>query len=102
MGTQKGREAYELLKMGALDGMSIGFKADPEIVFIRSIFQGKISCDVSLENNKGFISFQSGMFPSKFGIIKATVFLLIHLSICETSAINLFSKTPIKCGIKPS
>jgi len=30
MGTQKGREAYELLKMGALDGMSIGFKADPE------------------------------------------------------------------------
>ena len=29
MGTQKGREAYELLKMGALDGMSIGFKADP-------------------------------------------------------------------------
>lgn len=30
MGTQKGREAYELLKMGALDGMSIGFKADPQ------------------------------------------------------------------------
>jgi len=30
MGTQKGREAYELLKMGALDGMSIGFKADPD------------------------------------------------------------------------
>jgi len=30
MGTQKGREAYELLKMGALDGMSIGFRADPE------------------------------------------------------------------------
>ena len=29
MGTQKGRETYELLKMGALDGMSIGFKADP-------------------------------------------------------------------------
>ena len=30
MGTQRGREAYELLKMGALDGMSIGFRADPE------------------------------------------------------------------------
>jgi len=30
MGTQKGREAYELLKMGALDGMSIGFRADPD------------------------------------------------------------------------
>ena len=30
MGTQKGRETYELLKMGALDGMSIGFKADPQ------------------------------------------------------------------------
>ena len=30
MGTQKGREAYELLKMGALDGMSIGCRADPE------------------------------------------------------------------------
>ena len=30
MGTQKGRETYELLKMSALDGMSIGFKADPQ------------------------------------------------------------------------
>jgi len=30
LGTQKGREAYELLKMGALDGMSIGFRADPQ------------------------------------------------------------------------
>ena len=29
LGTQKGRETYELLKIGALDGMSIGFKADP-------------------------------------------------------------------------
>ncbi len=29
MGTQGGREAYELMKMGALDGMSIGYKADP-------------------------------------------------------------------------
>lgn len=31
MGTQKGRESYELLKMGALDAMSIGFKADPKM-----------------------------------------------------------------------
>tara|TARA_Y100001938_G_scaffold125563_1_gene176625 strand:+ start:105 stop:1283 length:1179 start_codon:yes stop_codon:yes gene_type:complete len=30
MGTQKGREVYELMKMGALDAMSIGFKADPK------------------------------------------------------------------------
>ncbi len=30
MGTQRGKEAYELLKMGALDGMSIGFRADPD------------------------------------------------------------------------
>tara|TARA_R110002020_G_scaffold34619_1_gene105150 strand:- start:5681 stop:6715 length:1035 start_codon:yes stop_codon:yes gene_type:complete len=30
MGTQRGRESYELLKMGALDGMSIGFRADPD------------------------------------------------------------------------
>ena len=30
LGTQKGREAYELLKIGALDGMSIGFRADPQ------------------------------------------------------------------------
>ena len=30
LGTQKGRETYELLKIGALDGMSIGFKADPQ------------------------------------------------------------------------
>lgn len=30
LGTQKGRDAYELLKMGALDGMSIGFRADPQ------------------------------------------------------------------------
>ena len=30
MKTQRGREAYELLKMGALDGMSIGFRADPD------------------------------------------------------------------------
>ena len=30
LGTQQGREAYELLKMGALDGLSIGYKADPK------------------------------------------------------------------------
>ena len=29
MGTQGGSEAYELMKMGALDGMSIGYRADP-------------------------------------------------------------------------
>ena len=29
LGTQMGREAYELMKMGALDGLSIGYKADP-------------------------------------------------------------------------
>ena len=30
LGTQMGREAYELMKMGALDGLSIGYKADPK------------------------------------------------------------------------
>ena len=30
LGTQKGRETYELMKMGAIDGMSIGFRANPE------------------------------------------------------------------------
>ena len=30
--TQAGAEAYELLKMGALDGLSIGFKVNPEQV----------------------------------------------------------------------
>jgi len=39
-----------------------GFKTDPNFVVIRSIFQGKISSDVSIENNNGFISFQSGSF----------------------------------------
>ena len=28
--TQAGQEAYELLKMGALDGLSIGFKINPK------------------------------------------------------------------------
>ena len=32
LGTQAGKEAYELIKMGALDGMSIGFKANPDKV----------------------------------------------------------------------
>ena len=30
LGTQRGKEAYELRKMGALDGLSIGYKADPD------------------------------------------------------------------------
>ena len=29
LGTQGGKEPYELMKMGALDGMSIGYRADP-------------------------------------------------------------------------
>ena len=32
LGTQNGREAYELMKMGALDGLSIGFKVNPQEV----------------------------------------------------------------------
>ena len=28
LGTQAGREAYELMKMGAIDGLSIGFRVD--------------------------------------------------------------------------
>jgi len=39
-----------------------GFKTEPNFVVIRSIYQGKISSDVSIENNNGFISFQSGSF----------------------------------------
>jgi uncharacterized protein len=30
MGTQKGREVYELMKMGALDSMSIGYRLAPD------------------------------------------------------------------------
>jgi len=30
MGTQKGKEVYELMKMGALDSMSIGYRLTPE------------------------------------------------------------------------
>ena len=32
MGTQKGREVYELMKMGALTGLSIGYRVDPKDV----------------------------------------------------------------------
>ena len=30
MGTQRGREVYELMKLGALDGLSIGYRVDPK------------------------------------------------------------------------
>ena len=30
MGTQKGREVFELMKMGALDSMSIGYRLSPD------------------------------------------------------------------------
>jgi len=30
MGTQKGREVYELMKMGAIDGLSIGYRVSPK------------------------------------------------------------------------
>lgn len=30
MGTQRGREVHELMKMGALDGLSIGYRVDPK------------------------------------------------------------------------
>lgn len=32
MGTQKGREVFELMKMGALTGLSIGYRVDPKDV----------------------------------------------------------------------
>lgn len=32
LNTQAGKEAYELMKMGALDGLSIGFKVNPDMV----------------------------------------------------------------------
>ena len=28
LGTQRGKEVYELMKMGAIDGLSIGYKVD--------------------------------------------------------------------------
>lgn len=30
LGTQRGREVYELMKMGAIDGLSIGYRVDPK------------------------------------------------------------------------
>ena len=30
MGTQKGKEVYELMKMGAIDGLSIGYRVSPK------------------------------------------------------------------------
>jgi|TARA_R100000278_G_scaffold33316_1_gene30258 HK97 family phage prohead protease len=30
MGTQRGREVYELMKMGAIDGLSIGYRVEPK------------------------------------------------------------------------
>jgi len=39
-----------------------GFKNNDGFVLVRSIFQGKVSCDVALEDGKGLISFQSGAF----------------------------------------
>tara|TARA_R100001443_G_C3357924_1_gene178403 strand:- start:1152 stop:1967 length:816 start_codon:yes stop_codon:yes gene_type:complete len=30
MGTQRGREVYELMKMGAIDGLSIGYRVNPK------------------------------------------------------------------------
>jgi len=32
MGTQRGREVHELMKMGALDGLSIGYRVDPKYI----------------------------------------------------------------------
>ena len=32
MGTQRGREVHELMKMGALDGLSIGYRVEPKYV----------------------------------------------------------------------
>ena len=43
-----------------------------------------------------------GIFPNKFGIIIATVFLLIAFLICSGSTTNLFSNTPTKCGTNPN
>ena len=37
LGTQKGRETYELMKLGAIDGMSIGFRANPENKFTMNL-----------------------------------------------------------------
>jgi phage head maturation protease len=41
MGTQRGREVYELMKMGALDGLSIGYRVDPKDVEYEEKGKGK-------------------------------------------------------------
>ena len=47
--TQAGAEAYELLKMGALDGLSIGFKINPaEVSYDRRIIKEVDLMEVSL------------------------------------------------------
>ena len=43
MGTQKGKEVYELMKMGALDSMSIGYKLMPEDYNHKFRFNGNIN-----------------------------------------------------------
>ena len=70
-----------------------GFKNEDEFAVIRSIYQGKISCDVSLEENKGFISFQSGSFRAD----------AIESGSCSISEINVDisqSNNSIKPGEK--
>ena len=46
--TQAGQEAYELLKMGALDGLSIGFKINPKKVSYEDRGQKRILKEVDL------------------------------------------------------
>ena len=46
--TQAGKEAYELLKMGALDGLSIGFKTTPKNVSYENRGQRRIIKEVDL------------------------------------------------------
>lgn len=46
--TQAGREAYELLKMGALDGLSIGFKINPKQVSYEKQSNRRIIKEVQL------------------------------------------------------
>jgi HK97 family phage prohead protease len=46
--TQAGQEAYELLKMGALDGLSIGFKVNPKKVSYEDRGQKRILKEVDL------------------------------------------------------
>ena len=46
--TQMGREAYELLKMGALDGLSIGFKTNPKNYHIDKRSRRRVIDEVEL------------------------------------------------------